>query len=273
MDFKQELANKANTSTKQPAKVKLTTSMSIADLIRALEPEIKRALPSVLTPERFTRMALNALSNTPKLAECSQMSFIAALMNSAQLGLEPNTPLGQCYLIPFKNNKTKQLECQFQIGYKGMIDLVYRNDSVQTIQAQTVYANDEFQYELGLNPKLHHKPAINDRGVPVAFYAYFKLENGGFGFEVMSRDDIIEYANKYSQGINSSYSPWKNNFEDMAKKTVIKRVLKYAPLKADDARAIATDGTVKTEIGIDMTEIQGEDVFDNEEYAEEAFIQ
>ena len=86
MDFKQELANKANTSTKQPAKVKLTTSMSIADLIRALEPEIKRALPSVLTPERFTRMALNALSNTPKLAECSQMSFIAALMNSAQLG-------------------------------------------------------------------------------------------------------------------------------------------------------------------------------------------
>lgn len=273
MDFKQELANKANTSTKQPAKVKLTTSMSIADLIRALEPEIKRALPSVLTPERFTRMALNALSNTPKLAECSQMSFIAALMNSAQLGLEPNTPLGQCYLIPFKNNKTKQLECQFQIGYKGMIDLVYRNDSVQTIQAQTVYANDEFQYELGLNPKLHHKPAINDRGEPVAFYAYFKLENGGFGFEVMSRDDIIEYANKYSQGINSSYSPWKNNFEDMAKKTVIKRVLKYAPLKADDARAIATDGTVKTEIGIDMTEIQGEDVFDNEEYAEEAFIQ
>lgn len=274
MDFKQELANKATTTTKQPAKVKLTTNMSIADLIRALEPEIKRALPSVLTPERFTRMALNALSNTPKLAECSQMSFIAALMNSAQLGLEPNTPLGQCYLIPFKNNKTKQLECQFQIGYKGMIDLVYRNDSVQTIQAQTVYANDEFQYELGLNPKLHHKPVINDRGEPALFYAYFKLENGGFGFEVMSKDDIIEYANKYSQGINSSYSPWKNNFEDMAKKTVIKRVLKYAPLKADDARAIATDGTVKTEIGIDMTEIQGEDVFDNEEeYSEEAFVQ
>lgn len=270
MDFKQELAKKANNTTTQPEKVKLTTSMSIADLIRALEPEIKRALPSVLTPERFTRMALNALSNTPKLSECSQMSFIAALMNSAQLGLEPNTPLGQSYLIPFKNNKTKQLECQFQIGYKGMIDLVYRNNSVQTIQAQTVYANDEFFYELGLNSKLHHKPALDNRGEAVAFYAYFKLENGGFGFEVMSKEDIIEYAQKYSQGINSSYSPWKNNFEDMAKKTVIKRVLKYAPLKADDARAIATDGTVKNEIGIDMTEIAGENIIDTqEEYVDE----
>jgi len=269
MDFKQELAKKANNTTTQPEKVKLTTSMSIADLIRALEPEIKRALPSVLTPERFTRMALNALSNTPKLSECSQMSFIAALMNSAQLGLEPNTPLGQSYLIPFKNNKTKQLECQFQIGYKGMIDLVYRNNSVQTIQAQTVYANDEFNYELGLNPKLHHKPALDNRGEAVAFYAYFKLENGGFGFEVMSKEDIIEYAQKYSQGINSSYSPWKNNFEDMAKKTVIKRVLKYAPLKADDARAIATDGIVKNEIGIDMTEIAGENIIDNQEYVDE----
>ena len=265
MDFKQELANKANTSTKQPAKVKLTTSMSIADLIRALEPEIKRALPSVLTPERFTRMALNALSNTPKLAECSQMSFIAALMNSAQLGLEPNTPLGQCYLIPFKNNKTKQLECQFQIGYKGMIDLVYRNDSVQTIQAQTVYSNDEFQYELGLNPKLHHKPAINDRGEPVAFYSYFKLENGGFGFEVMSREEVIEYANKYSQGINSSYSPWKSCYEEMAKKTVIKQALKYAPLKTDFHRVLSTDETIKNQISSDMSEIANEIVYENPE--------
>lgn len=138
MDIKEELAKKAE--TKISASPKLTASMSIADLIKALEPEIKKALPAVITPERFTRMALTAISTTPKLQECSQMSFIAALMNAAQLGLEPNTPLGQAYLLPYRNKG--KLECQFQIGYKGMIDLVYRNKQVQTIQAQIVYEKD-----------------------------------------------------------------------------------------------------------------------------------
>lgn len=95
MDFKQKLAKKAEP---KQGKVKLTTNMSIADLVKAMEPEIKKALPTVITPERFTRMALSAISNTPKLQECSQMSFLPALMNAAQLGLEPNTPLGQVYL-------------------------------------------------------------------------------------------------------------------------------------------------------------------------------
>lgn len=117
--------------TTENNKVKLTKSMSIADMVKAMEPEIKRALPSVITPERFTRMALSALNITPKLSQCSQMSFLGALMNAAQLGLEPNTPLGQAYLIPYKNKG--KLDCQFQIGYKGLLDLVYRNPDIQTV--------------------------------------------------------------------------------------------------------------------------------------------
>lgn len=110
MAVKDALAEK--TSRKNEA-VKLTKNMSIADMIKAMEPEIKKALPQVITPERFTRMALSALNTTPKLAECSQMSFLGALMNAAQLGLEPNTPLGQAYLIPYRNKG--KLECQFQM--------------------------------------------------------------------------------------------------------------------------------------------------------------
>ena len=132
MDVKEELAKKAS-DTQKP---KLRKNMSIAELIKAMEPEIKKALPEVITPERFTRMALSALNTTPKLNECTPMSFLAALMNAAQLGLEPNTPLGQAYLIPFKNKGL--LECQFQIGYKGLMDLSYSNPLVQTIQAQAV---------------------------------------------------------------------------------------------------------------------------------------
>lgn len=76
---------------------------SRGNMVKVMMPEIKKALPTVLTPERFTRIALSALNNTPALQKCTPMSFLAALMNAAQLGLEPNTPLGQAYLIPYKN--------------------------------------------------------------------------------------------------------------------------------------------------------------------------
>ena len=253
MGAKEVLAARA-----QETQVRLTKSMSIQDLIKAMEPEIKRALPQVITPERFTRMALSALNSTPKLKECSQMSFLGALMNAAQLGLEPNTPLGQAYLIPYKNKG--QLECQFQIGYKGLIDMVYRNEDIQTVQAQCVYENDTFDYELGLEPKLVHKPALKDRGELVLVYALWKSKNGGYGFEVMSKEDIDAHARKFSQSYGSSYSPWKTNYEEMAKKTVIKKCLKYAPLKSDFVRAVSNDETIKSELSVDMSEIQNEEI-------------
>ena len=257
--MKEELAEKAEVAKSTG---KLTKSMDIADMIKVMEPQIKRALPEVITVERFTRMALSALNTTPKLRECTQISFLAALMNAAQLGLEPNTPLGQAYLIPYNNKGT--LECQFQIGYKGLIDLGYRNPNMQIISAQEVYENDEFIYELGLNPKLIHKPALKDRGEVKLFYGLFKLTNGGFGFEVMSKNDIDQYAKEYSKSFESSYSPWTTNYNSMAKKTVIKQALKYAPLQADIRRILSTDESVKTDIGQDMTEIPNEDIFDTE---------
>ena len=238
--------------------VKLTKSMTIPDMVKVLEPEIKRALPSVLTPERFTRMALSALNNTPKLKECTPMSFIAALMNAAQLGLEPNTPLGQAYLIPYKNKST--LECQFQLGYKGMIDLAYRNDRMQSIEAHTIYENDEFYYELGLDARLKHIPTWEDRGDIMGFYAIFKLDNGGYRFEVMSKADVDRFAETYSKAFSSEYSPWKTNYEEMAKKTVLKRLLKYAPIKSDFRKALSLDETIKSELSVDMSEVRNDEV-------------
>ncbi len=256
---KEELAKKAE-STK--GETKLTKSMSIEDLIKAMQPEIKKALPEVITPERFTRMALSALNTTPKLRECTQMSFLAALMNAAQLGLEPNTPLGQAYLIPYNNKGV--MECQFQIGYKGLIDLSYRNPQMQIISAQAVYENDEFSYELGLNPKLEHRPTLGERGEVRLFYGLFKLVNGGFGFEVMSKTAMDEYAKEYSKAFDSSFSPWKSNYIGMAKKTVIKQALKYAPLKTDFRKALSNDETIKTEFSEDMSEIHSQEIWDVE---------
>jgi len=224
--------------------------------IKSMEGEIKKALPSVLTPERFTRMVLTALSSTPKLAQCTPQSFLGAMMQAAQLGVEPNTPLGQAYLLPYNNKGT--MECQFQLGYKGLIDLAYRSGDVEVIQAHVVHANDEFTCEYGLDPKLTHKPASHDRGEPVAVYAVFKTKSGGYGFEVMSMEDIQAHAQRYSKAYGSDFSPWKTSFEEMAKKTVLKRVLKYAPLKTDFVRAMAADQTIKTEISSDMLDVAGE---------------
>lgn len=230
--------------------------------IKSMEGEIKKALPSVLTPERFTRMVLSALSTNPKLGECTPRSFLAAMMSAAQLGLEPNTPLGQAYLLPYNNKGT--MEVQFQIGYKGLIDLAYRSGDVEIVQAHIVYANDRFEFEYGLDPKLVHVPADTDRGDPVKVYAMFRTKSGGSGFDVMSMDEVRAHAVKYSKAYSSGFSPWKTNFEEMAKKTVLKRVLKYAPLKSDFVRAAAQDTTIKTELSDEMYSVPNTQVYEGE---------
>ena len=114
--------------------------------------------------------------------------------------------------------------------------------------AHCVYANDTFNYELGLNPQLVHKPTMGERGELRCVYSVFKTTNGGYGFEVMSKTAIEEHAKKYSKAYDSDYSPWKTDFESMAKKTVIKQVLKYAPIKTDYIQAMNVDDTVGTEL-------------------------
>lgn len=235
---------------------------SMQTYIKSMEGEIKKALPSVITPERFTRMLLTALSVNPKLGTCTPASFLGAMMSAAQLGVEPNTPLGQAYILPYYNKGT--LEAQFQLGYKGLIDLAYRSGEVEVVQAHIVYENDEFECAYGLEPKLTHTPASKDRGEPIKVYAVFKTKSGGYGFEVMSMDDVRRHAEKYSQAYKSSFSPWKTNFEEMAKKTVLKRVLKYAPLKSDFVRAAVQDETIKTELSDDMYSVQDMTAFDTD---------
>lgn len=230
------------TSMQQGGNAKTT----MQGLIQAMEPQIRKALPSVITPERFTRMVLTALSSTPKLQTCTPQSFLGAMMQAAQLGVEPNTPLGQAYLIPYGN------VCQFQLGYKGLIDLAYRSGEVSSIQAHEVHENDVFEYEYGLEPKLKHVPAQKDRGNVIMYYAVLKLKNGGVGFEVMSREDIEKFAMKKSKAYRNG--PWQTDFDEMAKKTVLKKVLKYAPLKTEFARAVATDETVKSTLSDNMAD-------------------
>lgn len=227
-----------------------TGKPSMQQYIKQMETEIKKALPSVLTPERFTRIVLSALSTNPKLGECTPQSFLGAMMTAAQLGVEPNTPLGQAYLLPYWNSRNSCYECQFQLGYKGLLDLAYRSGDISVVQSQVVYENDEFSYSYGLEPELKHIPAKGDRGDPTHVYAVFRTKSDGYGYEVASIEDIRAHAQRYSKSFSNG--PWQTNFEEMAKKTVLKRVLKYAPLKSEFVRKLVQDETIKNSIDADM---------------------
>lgn len=222
--------NSANVPAKATTQNKKTT---IGDLIYSYKDKFASALPDVITPERFARIAANAVAANPKLASCSQTSLIGALLCAAQAGLEPNTTLGQAYIIPYGD------QAQFQISYKGLIELAHRSGQLKDISAHVVYEGDEFEYELGLEPKLKHIPAMKDRGSATWVYAVYHLNTDGYGFEVMSVDDINKHRRKYSKV--RGQSPWDTAWEEMAKKTVVKKVLKYAPMASEFVRATAQD--------------------------------
>lgn len=213
------IANKVNNNLdkKQP--------QTIQDFVKLYSGAISKALPRVMTAERFSRMVLTAITNNPKLSQCSPESFVGSMLQAAQLGLEPNTPLGQAYLIPYGR------QCQFQIGYKGLIDLAHRSGEFCCIDAHIVYSNDVFEFQYGLNADLKHIPAKTNRGEPEWVYAVYKLKSGGYAFEVMSYEECLKHGQRYSKTYNNG--PWQTNPEEMAKKTLVKKVLKYAPLKSD----------------------------------------
>lgn len=232
-----------NVNEPTTAVAKKNKKPTMMDFIKASEKQITKALPSAITPERFTRICMTAVTQNPDLGLCTPQSFAGAMLTAAQLGLEPNTPLGQAYLIPYNNGRTGTKECQFQIGYRGLIELAHRSGDFQSIEAHIVYENDEFEYELGLNPKLRHIPAMSNRGKIEWVYAVYKLQSGGFGFEVMSVEDIDKHRDRFSQAAKRGFSPWNDNWEEMAKKTAIKRVLKYAPMKSEFAKAMVQDNS------------------------------
>lgn len=232
----------------QPQQVK--KGDTIAQLIKKMEPEIKKALPEQIKPERIARIALTAVRNNPRLGECEELSFIGAVMQSAQLGLEPNTSLGEAYLIPYYNKSAGRYHASFQIGYQGILSLAYRTGKYHNIYAHEVYANDEFHYEYGLHKVMKHIPADLPEGEPVYYYAAYHLNNGGYDFVVWSTKKIKQHAMKFSQALQKGHStPWKSDFQSMAKKTVLKDLMKYAPKSVEFTTAIGQDETVFTGIG------------------------
>lgn len=244
---KNQLANQSKNSV---ANREVKPEQTLNALLKRMGPEIQRALPKHMDADRIARIALTAVRTTPKLLECDQTSFLAAIMQSAQLGVEPNTGLGQAYLIPYGK------QVQFQLGYKGLIDLAVRSGQYKSIYAHEVYADDEFEFSYGLVKDLIHKPAPIPQGEPIGYYAVYHLQNGGYDFVYWTRERIDFHSKKFSQAVQKGWtSPWKTNYDAMAKKTVLKEVLKYAPKSIELQKTVEADSTIKTEINEDMSNV------------------
>jgi len=231
-------------ATIQPqAKRPMNPYQNIQDLFKRMAPEIDKVLPKHIKSDHLLRVALTEIRKNPKLLECSSQSLLGALMLAAQLGLEPGI-LGHAYLIPYYNSKTRSTEVQFQIGYKGYIDLVRRSGELQTLDVHEVCRNDVFEYEYGLTPKLMHRPALENRGEPYCYYAIAKLKDGGFSYLVMSVQDIEKFRKRSK---SPDYGPWVTDYDAMAKKTVIKQLAKYLPLSTEIQTQIVQDEVTKKE--------------------------
>jgi recombination protein RecT len=201
---------------------------SLVQIVQRMTPEIARALPKHMDADRMARLALTVIRQTPALGNCSPESFAGALLTASALGLEPGVN-GEAYLVPYKS------ECQLIIGYQGMIKLFWQHPLASHIDAQIVHENDEFDYELGLDPMLRHKPSFGDRGKPIAVYAVAGLTTGARVFEVLT----IEQAQKLRGTTRAGNVPDPQLW--MLRKTAIRQLVKRLPRSAQLANAAAVD--------------------------------
>jgi recombination protein RecT len=224
---------------------------TLANLIERQKGEIARALPRHLDPDRLARIATTVMRQTPQLGQADPASFLGALMTCAQLGLEPG-PLGHAYLVPFRNGRSGTVEVTFIPGYRGLIDLARRSGQVQSVQARVVYDSDAFDYAFGLNPRLDHVPS-GRLGVVTHAYAVVRYKGDeGADFDVMTKAEVDAIR---ARSKSSEKGPWVTDYAEMAKKTVLRRLLKSAPMSVEYQQAIAQDEQVRTRIDLDGLDI------------------
>lgn len=235
----------------------------VSGLLEKYKGEITRALPKLLTADRLIRTALTAMARKPDLMQCTSHSLISCILTTAQLGLLPDDILGECYLIPFNNNKKGVKECTLIVGYKGLCTLAFRSGQVKSISAIAVYSaglpgGDVFDYDMGLEEKLIHKPSgLSDQTLITHFYAIVRFINGGHVFMVMTRaqvEAVRDQSKNYMFAKNKADTVWGKNFLEMGCKTVVRRVMKYVPLSPEVARAIGLDEAA--EAGIQNTSVE-----------------
>ena len=211
---------------------------TVAGMMKAYKDQIAVALPKHMTPDRMVRIVTTEMRKNPDLMKCEPTSMFGAVIQCSQIGLEPGGTLGHAYLIPFNNRKKSIMEVQLIIGYRGMIDLARRSGQIASITANCFYENDEFSFRHGINQQLDHIPSNGDHGKMIGAYAVAKLKDGGYQFEVMYKNAIDAIKEKSK---TSRFGPWVDHYDEMARKTVVRRLFKYLPVSIEIQTAVGMD--------------------------------
>lgn len=232
---------------------------------------IGMSLPDGFAPERFVRLLLTAATTNEQLLKCTPVSFLRAGILSASLGLEPNDPRGDAYLVPYFNGKTRVMEVQFQLGYRGMMKLARRSGHVAGFAYAAVFGGedpDEFDFELGSGGFLRHKPHGNDRPADLTHAWALARVDGEPEFVVLFRNKIDETMQR-SQAVMAAEkaakkggwqarTPWHTDYEAMAIKTALRRLCNRLPLDAQSAAAVVHDANPEVPVPDVATEGLGE---------------
>ena len=213
----------------------------LREYLEKAKPQMLDVLPKYLTPERLVKIALVAISKTPRLLECDQRSILQCVMLGAELGLEAGGPLGHLYLVPYKN------VCTPIIGYQGFVELMHRSGKIASIEAHAVHSNDEYDMKFGAELVLWHKPNLREPPKEMVFaYSVARTVAGGTQAVVMSKFEVDKIRERSRAGNNG---PWVTDYEEMAKKTVVRRIAKMLPKSVQIGRAIAVDEAAERETG------------------------
>ena len=180
--------------------------------------------------DRIIKTVVTAAMKNPAILKCTKESILLSVFQSLDLGLEIGNALGEAHLVPYGST------CQMIPGYRGLVSLARRSGKIRAIEARIVREGDEFDYELGTNPKLVHKPSFSE--VPAemrAVYAIAFFADGSTQFEIMVKAEVDAIRKRSRSGNNG---PWVTDYEEMAKKTVVRRLSKYLPLSPELSRAL-----------------------------------
>lgn len=232
-----------------------SAAATVKDVLERAMPEIRNALPKHMTPERMVRIAFSAISRNQALLKCTPMSLAKCVIESSELGLEPSGILGHAYLVPYNNRQTGQTEAQLQIGYRGFIELAGRSGRIRSINAEVVYEGDEFEFLRGTEEYLRHRPDLDrpESAAPRCVYAVVHYKDGGCDFELLTMAKI-EAARKSSKTTRKD-SPWETHYEEMARKTAIRRLAKRLPLSPELLSAAVVDEYKEAGVAVPALEL------------------
>lgn len=226
------------------------TVQEMDKFIQAMGNQVFPLLERTIEPRHFLRVALNAWHRVPQLRACTRQSLLVALMDCAELGLEPNSPLRHAYLIPYRDNKRNVTECQLQLSYPGYLELIRRDGTIKKVYTEVVYPGDEFRVTKGTDKQIIHVPRYNDGAEElqgIYFYCVSYFDNAALNdFEVLPREKCLAVGRRsktFDRKAGDWYpgTPWKEHPDEMCRKTVLKLHAKSLPLGGTFRRAEEID--------------------------------